>query len=185
MSKIDCAACRIEAKIGTEEVPHPIDPRVHECVIQRNDYARYVVGFLFSTNLKKVVLLEKHRPVWQAGLLNGPGGHVEDDEGIYTAVRREFHEEAGLYVGRASWNHFACLTLHRGAGQVDYFWAKSDGPVATMTDEPVAWYPVNCVLGGEYNAIPNLIWLLRMAMNDATGLDRCRLFSIREEDMRA
>lgn len=28
----DCFACNIEAEIGTEEVPHPIDPRVHTCV---------------------------------------------------------------------------------------------------------------------------------------------------------
>lgn len=28
----DCMACNIEADIGTEEVPHPIDPRVHTCV---------------------------------------------------------------------------------------------------------------------------------------------------------
>ncbi len=28
----DCMACNIEADIGTEEVPHPIDPRVHTCL---------------------------------------------------------------------------------------------------------------------------------------------------------
>lgn len=27
----DCLACNIEAEIGTEEVPHPIDARVHTC----------------------------------------------------------------------------------------------------------------------------------------------------------
>ena len=27
----DCAACNIEADIGTEEVPHPIDARLHTC----------------------------------------------------------------------------------------------------------------------------------------------------------
>ena len=26
-----CRACEIEAEIGTEEVPHPVDPRVHTC----------------------------------------------------------------------------------------------------------------------------------------------------------
>lgn len=28
----DCIACNIEADIGTEEVPHPIDRRLHTCV---------------------------------------------------------------------------------------------------------------------------------------------------------
>lgn len=27
----DCLACNIETEIGTEEVPHPVDPRVHTC----------------------------------------------------------------------------------------------------------------------------------------------------------
>ena len=27
----DCLACNIEAEIGTKEVPHPIDPRIHTC----------------------------------------------------------------------------------------------------------------------------------------------------------
>ncbi len=27
----DCRACNIEAEIGTEEVPHPIDTRLHTC----------------------------------------------------------------------------------------------------------------------------------------------------------
>lgn len=26
-----CRACNIEAELGTEEVPHPIDPRIHTC----------------------------------------------------------------------------------------------------------------------------------------------------------
>lgn len=28
----ECLACNFAAEIGTEEVPHPIDPRVHSCV---------------------------------------------------------------------------------------------------------------------------------------------------------
>lgn len=27
----DCFACNVETEIGTKEVPHPIDPRVHTC----------------------------------------------------------------------------------------------------------------------------------------------------------
>lgn len=26
-----CRACKAEAELGTEEVPHPVDPRVHSC----------------------------------------------------------------------------------------------------------------------------------------------------------
>lgn len=31
-----CLACNIEADIGTEEVPHPIDPRAHSCLRDPN-----------------------------------------------------------------------------------------------------------------------------------------------------
>ena len=30
----DCRACKLEAELGTEEVPHPIDKRVHECFLR-------------------------------------------------------------------------------------------------------------------------------------------------------
>jgi len=31
-SSMPCRACKLEAELGTEEVPHPIDARVHSCV---------------------------------------------------------------------------------------------------------------------------------------------------------
>jgi hypothetical protein len=36
----------------------------------------YVVGFAFDTD-GRVALIRKNRPEWQAGRLNGIGGHVE------------------------------------------------------------------------------------------------------------
>ncbi len=30
-----CPQCELEAELGTEEVPHPIDPRVHTCQLQK------------------------------------------------------------------------------------------------------------------------------------------------------
>lgn len=33
-----CRACEVEAEIGTEDVPHPVDERVHTC--RQNDDAR-------------------------------------------------------------------------------------------------------------------------------------------------
>jgi len=34
----------------------------------------YVLGFLMDNY--RVVLIEKQRPAWQKGLLNGVGGHI-------------------------------------------------------------------------------------------------------------
>ncbi len=38
---------------------------------------RYVVGFCFNGDMSKVVLIQKNRPAWQVGKLNGVGGMVK------------------------------------------------------------------------------------------------------------
>ncbi len=40
----------------------------------------YVVTFLFTPDLQKVWLIEKQKPEWQKGCLNGIGGKIEDYE---------------------------------------------------------------------------------------------------------
>jgi 8-oxo-dGTP pyrophosphatase MutT (NUDIX family) len=62
--------------------PHPI-PVKH----------RYVVGFLFSQDESKVLLVWKNRPAWQNGKLNGIGGKIEAGETPLQAMEREFKEE--------------------------------------------------------------------------------------------
>ena len=67
----------------------------------------YVLGFAFSTDKSRVMLIKKTHPAWQAGKLNGIGGHVEDGEKFHQAMRREFEEETGVRC--ASWDY--CLQL--------------------------------------------------------------------------
>lgn len=43
-----------------------------------------------------VVLILKSKPAWQAGLLNLPGGKIEQGESPIEAARRELKEETGL-----------------------------------------------------------------------------------------
>jgi 8-oxo-dGTP diphosphatase len=61
----------------------------------------YVLGFLFHENRRRrVILLKKVRPSWQAGRLNAPGGRVEqvDLDIPSRAVQREFEEETGVLI---------------------------------------------------------------------------------------
>lgn len=67
----------------------------------------YVLGFIFSTDLKKIALLRKNRPEWQSGLLNGIGGKLEYSENPLEAIVRECKEETGVFISEADWNYFA------------------------------------------------------------------------------
>lgn len=68
--------------------------------------ARYVVGYCFSPDMSAVALIEKLKPEWQKGKLNGVGGKVEAGETPQEAMAREFEEEAGVSIDPSSWYHF-------------------------------------------------------------------------------
>jgi hypothetical protein len=63
---------------------HPPKPPVKD---------RYVLGFVFSEDSSRVLLVWKNRPAWQAGKLNGIGGKIEAGETPLQAMQREFREE--------------------------------------------------------------------------------------------
>jgi 8-oxo-dGTP diphosphatase len=59
---------------------------------------RYVVGFGFTKDKQKVLLINKLKPEWQKGLLNGIGGKIENGETPIEAMNREAYEESGILV---------------------------------------------------------------------------------------
>lgn len=63
---------------------------------------KFVVGFAFTSDKKRVLLINKTHPAWQAGHLNGIGGHIEDGETEAEAMNRECLEECGLIM---EWQH--------------------------------------------------------------------------------
>lgn len=74
---------------------------------QNDDLKLYVLGFLFSEDKERVLLIEKNRPEWQKGLLNGIGGKIEIDEKPFEAMNRECEEECGLK--NIYWEQYATL----------------------------------------------------------------------------
>lgn len=73
---------------------------------------KYVLGFLFDISDASVLLVRKNRPEWQAGLLNGIGGKIEEGEEPLAAMKREFFEETGIKDENIEWNNF--LTMKFG-----------------------------------------------------------------------
>jgi 8-oxo-dGTP diphosphatase len=123
---------------------------------------RYVVGFYYSWDDRKLLLIQKKRPEWQQGKYNGVGGHIEKGEKPIEAMRREFREETGLDLSESRWHNFAIVggkdwEVHFYEANRD---PKEDMP-KTMTDEYVEFFDVDHI---PEAVIPNLRWLIPMSM---------------------
>lgn len=125
----------------------------------------YVVGFAFSHS-NYVLLIEKQRPCWQKGRLNGIGGHVEAGELPSQAMAREFKEETNIWVPPDAWYHYATLKC-ADEQTIFFFWVVLTdlflNQRCQLTDEKLflmPWWEVT-----PHNAIPNLTWMLPMAGN--------------------
>lgn len=96
----------------------------------------YCLGFVFSPARDEVLLLEKKRPAFQAGLLNGIGGKLAPGEDPLDGMVRECAEESGLVIAPQDW-----VPLGRMEGDdfcVHLFQAHALLEKAvTTTDEPV------------------------------------------------
>jgi 8-oxo-dGTP diphosphatase len=127
---------------------------------------RYVLGFMFNADLTEVVLIHKSRPTWQAGLLNGIGGHIEMGESQLAAMVREFEEETGCRTLQENWQW--CLQMNRKTPpefSVDVFRCIADeavlhGVVRTNEDQPVEIVQVRGI--PQMACVSNLVWLVEM-----------------------
>jgi 8-oxo-dGTP diphosphatase len=136
---------------------------------------RFCVGYLFSPDLTKVVLIRKNRPDWQATKLNGVGGKLQDGETPLRGMQREFLEETGLE--HWEWKPLARLEFEKAV--VWFFWGTSClyDLVETKTDEPVEVYKVGLL--GALNLVPNSCWLIPMAISFTKG-ERANCFVVHE-----
>jgi 8-oxo-dGTP diphosphatase len=126
---------------------------------------KYVVGFAFSADKSKVVLIRKNRPAWQAGKLNGVGGKIEpDDADGNAAMCREFEEETGVVTQTHEWRHY--LTINGEMGYVLAYFAVGDHllEATTNSDEAVEIIAVDYSLV-EREAIANLHWFIAIALD--------------------
>ena len=142
------------------------------------DIVEYVVGFLFDENCNQMALIHKQRPAWQKGFLNGVGGHLKENEEPIVAMKREAVEEMGV---RTSWRTF-CQLGDRRHWTVHFFCAfdsEALDSAQTQTDEEIVRLPVaQAVL--STNVIPNLRWLIPMALNVRDPRERANGFIVTE-----
>jgi 8-oxo-dGTP diphosphatase len=119
----------------------------------------YVIGFLIKDD--KVALIEKNRPEWQKGLLNGIGGHIEPGETPFQAMVREFEEEAGMRI--PDWEYYCTMKYPEALVFCFRKFGSDNVEIRTMTDEFIDWYPLDPL---PEKVIPNLNWLIPLAHYD-------------------
>jgi 8-oxo-dGTP diphosphatase len=124
-----------------------------------------VVGFLFERqggDNYRVLLVEKKRPPWQEGLLNGVGGKVEVGESPLMAMHREFVEETGI-KDAYPWRLF-CVEIGRDY-VVNFFSAFVDElpKIPEVNDKEAENLVVTRLEDTDRDMVGNLRWLIPMA----------------------
>lgn len=121
---------------------------------------------MFNTDRTKVALIRKTKPEWQAGLLNGIGGKIEEGEHEYDAMCREFEEETGVKTFYYDWNYMIKLVNKNPEWSVQFFkgTAESFDELKSTTDEEVTIIDVSNIENEK--VVPNLRWLIKMCLDD-------------------
>lgn len=121
---------------------------------------RYVLALLFTPDRRRIVLVEKTRPAWQAGRVNALGGKLGEREPAVEAARREAREEAGVDV--AGWEE---VLVWRDPEYVMYV-ARAFDPAAaaarTAEDQRVFLADVDRL---PERVIDNLRWIIPLALD--------------------
>ncbi|HET7456898.1 MAG TPA: NUDIX domain-containing protein, partial [Gemmatimonadaceae bacterium] len=126
----------------------------------RGPHFVYVLALLFSADRRRLVLVHKTRPAWQAGRSNALGGKLMPGETAADAARREVWEEAGVRV--AEWEEF--LVWDDPVYRMHAVRAFDDAAHSARTaeDQEVFLAEVDSL---PPNLIDNLRWLVPLALD--------------------
>lgn len=128
----------------------------------------YCLGFAFDSMMKEVILVRKNRPDFLAGLLNGVGGKIKENETARDAMAREFKEEAGVLV--YDWIWLADIQAPEMGYRIYVYYATDDiiSLVKTTTDEQI----VKCGMDSSKlkDLAPNVGWLLEFCTSRSAGI---------------
>jgi len=154
---------------------------------------RYVLGFAFDNGWRNVLLVWRTKSDFQYGKMNGLGGKICEGETPCQAMRREFLEETGGRAGDLSFTPFGRLRgddtvrapsmfevwLFHGrypgefSPRLNDVVVEGEGVLQVVPREDLANLPV----------LPNLRYLVPMALNHARGLDSAKFFDVSETSL--
>ena len=125
----------------------------------------FVLAFIFTSDLQKVLLILKNRPTWQAGNFNGIGGKIEPGETAAKAICREVEEETGIRTKPAYWQYMGKMVASNWDNEIFTMALSPKISPQSITDEEVSWHSVVNV---PTNSHSNLPWLIPLAKNMLT-----------------
>ncbi len=130
----------------------------------------YVVGFIFSEDKKRVALIRKNRPAWQAGCLNGIGGKIDGEESPIHCMVRECEEETNAHIPVSSWTPYAEFFGHWG--KVHVFSSTFNLELLESPEsEPIEIHEVKDLHNQKLT--PNVLFLVPMALTDTIIYATC------------
>jgi 8-oxo-dGTP diphosphatase len=112
------------------------------------------LGFLFTPDFKKVLLIRKERPLAHKGKYNGLGGKTEQDETALACIVREVEEEAGIKTEPSEWKKVGKLVWTEWTVEV---FAGVCAMKNLDVPENVSWFLVDTL---PKNIVTNLKWLI-------------------------
>lgn len=124
---------------------------------------KYVVGIIIDG--ERGLLIEKNRPDWQKGKLNGIGGKIEKDETPLDAIIRETIEECGLTIHR--WKEIKRDICEENDVEIYYFSSYVSDCIldcyVSNTDEKVIMYHKSSI---PENVLPDIGMMIREVFGD-------------------
>jgi 8-oxo-dGTP diphosphatase len=128
---------------------------------------RSTLGFIYTPQLDKVLLIKKQKPAFHKNKLNGLGGKCDGKESYRKCLSREVLEESGLEIPQAQWHKMGVLSWDEW--HVEIFAAilkEKEKHTSMMKTNEVAWYSTKHI---PSNVIENLHWLIPLGIYCVTN----------------
>lgn len=124
------------------------------------------LGFIYTPDFSKVLLITKQKPVFHKDKINGLGGKCETGESSLDCIVREVKEEADILIESKHWIQIG--SIHWTEWHVEVFAAIYTGIISnikSLTECEVAWYDTKKL---PKNIISNLSWLVPLGIDVLT-----------------